>query len=457
DGSISVRGQGVIHVGQAVDREVVLKDIELIAGKRPAGTRYDARKWSIALPMDLTAGIISLAGIRVGRRIHQPPTLPAFVLDERCPVAIVREFLGGAFGADGTAPVLKRYGSGEQDGTLEQPGYSHAVKQEHVAAQKDVMRQILRLLQRCSVKTAGAAIYEYPVRRSESSYAVAQDGDPRIEVRLELPDGLSFVAQVGFRYCVDKSLRASAAAVYWRTLESIHQQRLWMSARINDIHRERTALSCRAAREIAVAELEEREPIIFRHCSTLEGAMKYGDLAEPADRTFRPLHRKTCGFPSPVELLREIGSRDWFARLQPRDKADFSKRYCVDKESLELPTFSLKVLDRRNAGERLVYDLSVDDLHSFIAHGISAHNCIGNSGPLSTPEIEQEVKDHDLNVAAVLSGNRNFEGRIHPLVKSSYLASPPLVVAYALAGTVHINLQDQPIGNDRHGEPVFLK
>jgi aconitase A len=457
DGSISVRGQGVIHVGQAVDREVVLKDIELVTRKRPAGTRYDERKWSIALPMDLTAGIISLAGIRVGRRIHQPPALPSFVLDERCPVAIVREFLGGTFGADGTAPVLKRYGSDELDGFLEQPGYSHAVKQKHVAAQKDVMHQILRLLKRCSVKTEGAAIREYPVRRSESSYAVAQDGDPRIEVRVELPDGLSFVTQVGFRYCVDKSLRASAAAVYWRTLDSIHRQRLWTSTRINELHLQRPALSFRAVREIAITELEEREPIVFRHCSTLEGATKYADLAEPGDRTFRPLHRKTCGFPSPVELLREIGSRDWFARLQPRDRADFSKRYCVDKESLALPTFSLKVLDRRDAGEREVFDLSVDELHAFVANGVSVHNCIGNSGPLATPEIEQEVKDHDLNVVAVLSGNRNFEGRIHPLVKSSYLASPPLVVAYALAGTVNIDLQDQPLGDGKDGKPVFLK
>ena len=83
--------------------------------------------------------------------------------------------------------------------------------------------------------------------------------------------------------------------------------------------------------------------------------------------------------------------------------------------------------------------------------------CIGNSGPLATPEIEQEVKERDLNVVSVLSGNRNFEGRIHPLVKSSYLASPPLVVAYALAGTVHIDLADQPIGDDRTGKPVFLR
>jgi aconitate hydratase len=93
----------------------------------------------------------------------------------------------------------------------------------------------------------------------------------------------------------------------------------------------------------------------------------------------------------------------------------------------------------------------------FYLVGFGCTTCIGNAGPLATPEIEQEVKDHDLNVVSVLSGNRNFEGRIHPLVKSSYLASPPLVVAFALAGTVHIDLQDQPIGNSRNGKPVFLK
>src|SRR5919198_3152210 len=100
----------------------------------------------------------------------------------------------------------------------------------------------------------------------------------------------------------------------------------------------------------------------------------------------------------------------------------------VTKEALDLPTFSLRVIDRRPAGIQDVFDLSVDDVHAFIANGVSVHNCIGNSGPLATPEIEAEVKEKDYNVVAVLSGNRNFEGRIHPLVRASYLASPPLVV-----------------------------
>jgi aconitate hydratase len=82
--------------------------------------------------------------------------------------------------------------------------------------------------------------------------------------------------------------------------------------------------------------------------------------------------------------------------------------------------------------------------------------CIGNSGPLPEP-VAKAVKENDLAVAAVLSGNRNFEGRINPLAKMSYLASPPLVVAYALAGTVNIDFNHEPIGQDTNGQPVYLR
>ncbi|WP_343206504.1 aconitate hydratase AcnA [Bacillus sp. B15-48] len=88
--------------------------------------------------------------------------------------------------------------------------------------------------------------------------------------------------------------------------------------------------------------------------------------------------------------------------------------------------------------------------------GYGCTTCIGNSGPL-LPEIEKTVADSDLLVTSVLSGNRNFEGRIHPLVKANYLASPPLVVAYALAGTVNIDLQNDAIGKDKDGNDVFFK
>ncbi|HEV2027436.1 MAG TPA: aconitate hydratase AcnA [Candidatus Dormibacteraeota bacterium] len=92
----------------------------------------------------------------------------------------------------------------------------------------------------------------------------------------------------------------------------------------------------------------------------------------------------------------------------------------------------------------------------FFLVGYGCTTCIGNSGPLASPEVEATVTAENLNVVAVLSGNRNFESRIHPLVKASYLGSPPLVVAYALAGTVNIDLTKDPIGRSRDGKPVML-
>jgi aconitate hydratase len=88
--------------------------------------------------------------------------------------------------------------------------------------------------------------------------------------------------------------------------------------------------------------------------------------------------------------------------------------------------------------------------------GYGCTTCIGNSGPLAG-DVVKAITESDLVVSAVLSGNRNFEGRIHPHVRASYLASPPLVIAFALAGTVDIDLQHDPLGSDREGRPVFLR
>ena len=87
--------------------------------------------------------------------------------------------------------------------------------------------------------------------------------------------------------------------------------------------------------------------------------------------------------------------------------------------------------------------------------GYGCTTCIGNSGPLDAP-VAEAIEANDLVVAAVLSGNRNFEGRIHPLARASYLASPPLVVAFALAGRVDLDLTTDPLGSDADGAPVYL-
>jgi aconitase A len=380
DGSITVAGQGRINVGQAIDREVVLNDVEVVTGKRPVANQFDERKWVIVLPLKLTEAFVALPGVRVGRRIDQPPSLPAFVLDDKCPVAVVREFLGGLIGAGGHAPVLTRQNEREEDAVLHPPTYVRSASMEHAEGQERVMNQLLHLLARCGVKTKGWNLLQYPVN---------QDAGPCVEARLTLPDGLSFVERVGFRYSINKSLWASAAAVYWRTAR-------------------------------------------------------------------RAIHGENGGAPAPVEVFSQLGVRHWFAPLLPPAETDYSNRYCVERTSTTLPTFSLQVWDRRPAGKRAVFDLSVETLHAFVAGSTSVHNCIGNSGPLPAP-VSRAIEDRNLVVAAVLSGNRNFEGRVHPEVRANYLASPPLVVAYALAGRMDIDLYNEPLGTDSKGQPVYLR
>ena len=114
-------------------------------------------------------------------------------------------------------------------------------------------------------------------------------------------------------------------------------------------------------------------------------------------------------------------------------------------------------------GSRVVMDYlekaqvidALDDLGFYLA-GFGCTTCIGNTGPL-LDGVSEAVNAHDLSVVSVLSGNRNFEGRIHPDVKQNFLASPPLVVAYALAGTIDIDLSSEPLGEDREGNPVYLR
>jgi aconitase A len=462
DGSVSKLGQVMMNVGRAVDREVALDDIELLTGLRPAGGRHDGRKWSIALPMQLTAAIMALPGVKAGRRTFHPPSIPDFVRQGDCPVSVVREFLGGAFGADGHPPELHKWGETEEESSLEPPAFSQSTIPAHLERTRELFGEIIGLLARCGVKTEGARIYDYPNRRTKSTYQPTQGGLPLTEVRLTLPDGLSFVERVGFRYSVDKEIRASAAASYWRLLDGIKRQRPWVAPRLERPHREQPLLTSPRVRHSVAASLlgggaeESSPPASSPHYAHLGGDDRPAPFHRQRDVHVRPIHGDSRAFQSPTEFFRELGVGGWFAPLEGSADSPREVRHPVQGEAISLPSFSLKVVARREAGKRKVYDITVDGIHAFIAGTVAVHNCIGNSGPLS-PEIERAIKEKDVYAVAVLSGNRNFDGRIHPLVKGSFLMSPMLVVAYALAGRIDFDFQGTPLGVSKDGRLVYLR
>ena len=130
------------------------------------------------------------------------------------------------------------------------------------------------------------------------------------------------------------------------------------------------------------------------------------------------------------------------------------------EKGLQIPAY---VKTSLTPGSRVVTDYLAEsgllrhlETLGFHIAGYGCATCIGNSGPL-LPEVSKAIVDHDLVVAGVLSGNRNFEGRVHPQIKANYLASPPLVIAYALAGTVDIDFSSQPIGYNQANQPVYLR
>jgi aconitase A len=406
-------GQGLLRVEQIRDREGLLADLALLSGQRPPVTRGDAQIWTITLPVPLRDAIASLPGVWASQ---QPVHLPSCVQEQGCPLAVVREFLGGLFGAHGLAPAPGYQSPTEV--TLQLPAYTRLATPDQVQTLRQTMGDLIHLLARCGVSTGGASIHEEPGVRADSW----QQG-PLVEVRLQLPDGLSFIERVGYRYCADKTLRACAAAVYWRQANLLRQQR-------------RLTSQDRPVDAPALAPVGRRAAVALRE--------------RPA--TVSPQPSEVDRLPAPLDLLNEIGAGDWFALPPPLGKSACDS----DRQESTLPALSLLVVERRPAGQQAVFDLSVNDLHAFVAGTVAVHNCIGNSGLLVEP-VARAVQDNDLVVAAVLSGNRNFEGRIHPQVRASFLASPPLVVAYALAGTVDIDLTTEPLGIDSNGEAVYLR
>src|SRR5438309_2309389 len=199
---------------------------------------------------------------------------------------------------------------------------------------------------------------------------------------------------------------------------------------------------------LTVTEMLRKKGVVDKFVEFFGDGLANLPLADRATiANMAPEYGSTCGiFPIDVETVRylELSGRPRKARQRGLKSAPWVKTSLAPGSRVVTDYFA-------KAGV-------LDDLAAvgFSLVGYGCTTCIGNSGPLK-PEISAAVKAGDLTACAVLSGNRNFEGRVHPETRMNFLASPPLVVAYALAGTLDVDLTTEPLGTGSDGKPVYLK
>ena len=385
DGSISEREDlthgycGTLNMGHDIDAKAIQEDIFLITGKKPKFT-FSKGTVNIRLPSPLSGAIGNLPGVQNGKRPCQEITLPDFINDPDCPLSIIREFLGGLFGGDGCAPhIIDRF---EIDGGptfLIQCSFMQLSQEPFSNALFDKMKNISNLLAKLGVETSRI---DGPnkIKYGKTSYPKPKDGIDRVKFSIQLKSNSQFGSKVGFRYCIQKTCRLSAALAYWRYQEEIIRQHKWVVEKTNELYdsglvRQRTnKKSIKLSLEKARKELEETEAIVnnYYSLSNITDIRNRRNIKGGSAKTLSKfLYTEKTEMMDAKAFFQEIGCLHWFQR-ENKSVMD----YIVKRDSMEIPPFYLKAIGIRDAGEEEVFDIGVQNQHNFLAHGCVVHNCI---------------------------------------------------------------------------------
>ena len=406
DGSISAKGYGTLFLGHMLDVKQVIDDLELFCDinqkKFESGNHY-----SINIPSILMNDILEIKGLLRGRKVNQPGTLPKFILDEKCPRPIVREFLAGMFGGDGHTCVLGMH-RGKRD-ILSSVSFSKTKTYEHRASLQKMFEDIQKLFAKCGIhNTTIQQAKETSCSKKKFEAKDKEDNSERsFQLTLHIPieQLIPFSEKVGFRYCCHKSQRLEAGVSYRRLREEVTRQHNWIVNRVNEITKfkeikeknpEKIVPTKKAIID-AVNELKKTEGLLHEYAIP-----STHDITDHLIKGTEFGKFTAKGFPTAEQFLEKIGALDWFKSESVKclpsaddddevDTADAvddagsgsdldAGNYGVTRECGSIPTMNLTVVSRIPVGPKQVYDISVEDTHSFLANGIVAHNCMVSHG-----------------------------------------------------------------------------
>lgn len=382
DGCVSEREDvyygycSTLNMGHNIDAQAVQDDIFLITGRKP---KYYESKGTvnIRLPASLSGAIGLLPGVQSGKRSGQEITLPDFVNDPNCPKSVIREFIGGLFGGDGVSPYMLERGETRKNDAplLIQCGFVQTTQEGFTNSLKAKMENISALLEKLGVETSRIDGPQ-PIYYNGNGYK-PKDDIPRYSFTIQLKTNSQFANKVGFRYCIQKACRLSAAVAYWRYQEEIVRQHSIVVEKTKELYDSGTIRqhtnkkSIKLSLEKARTELKEKEPVINKHYS-LSNINDIHNRRNQSNGTAKTLSRFLYKHMMDVKVFFEkIGCLHWFQR---KDKAKMD--YIVERDSMVVPGFNLEVLGLRDGGEEEVFDIGVHEHHNFLAHGAVVHNCI---------------------------------------------------------------------------------
>jgi DNA-directed RNA polymerase II subunit RPB2 len=371
DGGINTKNNnniGYVHFENRFDMESYLNDVfQFCNAEQYADETQDGLLFH--LPSQFLHDILKLDGIQTGTKINKNVQLPLFILEDKCPRPLVREFLGGMFGGDGHSCYLGLH-RGKRD-LLTSVSLTKTKRVEHLDSLIEMMTNIQTLFKRCGIHNT--TIQNHKETSSSKKNEDSLRKSYQVTLHVDMDELIPFSEKVGFRYNCGKSQRLEAGVSYKRLRNEVTRQHNWIVNRVDEMthYKEIKAefpeknVYTKEAIILALNELREKEPLIHEYAIP-----STHDIADHLIKGTSFGKFSSNAFPTVEEFMEKVGVLDWFQEEEKTQK----------KHRNSIPTMNLKVIDIRSVGVKPVYDIEVEETHSFLANGIVAHNCMISHG-----------------------------------------------------------------------------
>lgn len=355
--------QAAIYFGNMIDVNSFIEDYKLVTeiDETPKIKDVKTENWGsnylINLSNEFTNLLRSIEGVLKGKKVTQERQIPLFILEDDCPKSVIREFLGGMFGADGHS--LKLDIREKRRTCVYGVKFSWTTEEKNLIILKDLFENICKLLKKLGVKDA------YVSGPLPPSSGPAD----RFYYLINIPSNTTFTKFIGFRYCIHKSYKSCILSSYLRMCEEIKRQHDYIIKEVDILKENDKKMTFKKALEIVRKKLIQEEYILNEYYS-LSSERDVSKRREKGRSKTLELLEEKYDVIDVVDFIKNTG----FSYI-------FNKEYVIKRDSDNIPIFSLKLKDIRNYKKQIVYDITnVNICHSFLADGIVSSNSVGSWG-----------------------------------------------------------------------------